>query len=403
MKKSTGIALLFSFVIAVIVLVALFVGLVAYLMQGSTPNILRSKRLALVRVEGVIYDVEDIIDEIKDYQEDHTIKGIILRVNSPGGAIGPSQDLYDCIKETQEDYGKVVVASFASVAASGGYYIACSADRIVSSQGTLTGSIGVYSKFLNTKGLFEKLGIGYETVKAGKYKDFGSMERELSPEERAMMQGVIDDSYMQFVEVVFQGRKKALAKLLMDWDPTQSSETYPFTEDVTSIIKGFQQDRQNFLDSGPIQDATAAEAVIAAATMEIESNATPSEETEFDPESGIENVSETEPESASEIENASETEFIFAPDEDTLLEFTKTIAEGKVYTGRQAKEIGLVDELGTLDDAIRLCAELVGISGDPTVIERTPPELSFLDLLTQKLSTLTQQKVETPLHYEMTY
>ena len=157
------------------------------------------------------------------------------------------------------------------------------------------------------------------------------------------------------------------------------------------------------MDSGPIQDATAAEAVIAAATMEIESNATPSEETEFDPESGIENVSETEPESASEIENASETEFIFAPDEDTLLEFTKTIAEGKVYTGRQAKEIGLVDELGTLDDAIRLCAELVGISGDPTVIERTPPELSFLDLLTQKLSTLTQQKVETPLHYEMTY
>jgi len=167
MKKSTGLLLFFSFLVMVVIMVGLFVTLMILVLQGTTPNLLGSKRLALVRVESAIYDAQRWIDQIKHFQEDDSIKGIVLRVESPGGAVGPSQDLYEAIRKAQTEHGKIVVASFGSLAASGGYYIACSADRIVASPGTLTGSIGVYAKFPVAKELMEKIGDDYQTNKAG--------------------------------------------------------------------------------------------------------------------------------------------------------------------------------------------------------------------------------------------
>ena len=134
MKKSTGIFLITSFFIVVFLLLAIFITLIMFAVKGTTPNLLHNKRLALVRIEGTIYDVDNWVKEIKGYQDDNSIKGLVLRINSPGGAMGPSQELYDIIKESQVKYNKVVVASFASIAASGGYYIAASADRIVSTR-----------------------------------------------------------------------------------------------------------------------------------------------------------------------------------------------------------------------------------------------------------------------------
>ncbi|MFB3784861.1 MAG: signal peptide peptidase SppA, partial [bacterium] len=243
MKKSTGLLLFFSFLVGIVILVGLFVTLMVLVMQGTTPNLLGAKRLALVRVESAIYDAQHWIDQIKQYQEDNSIKGIVLRVESPGGAVGPSQDLYQAIVTAQKEHGKIVVASFGSLAASGGYYIACSADRIVAAPGTLTGSIGVYAKFPVAKELMEKIGVDYQTIKAGEYKDFGSFERGLTDKERAMFQSVIDDTYGQFVEAVAQGRKRSLIRLLNEWK-SESADSYPFLPEVTALLRSYQENKK---------------------------------------------------------------------------------------------------------------------------------------------------------------
>ncbi|MEW6236244.1 MAG: signal peptide peptidase SppA [Candidatus Omnitrophota bacterium] len=364
-KKSTGILLLLTFFFVVIVLVGLFATVAILVMQGASPHILGGKRVALVRVEGLIYDAEEWIDQIKDYQEDGTIKAIVLRIDSPGGAVGPSQDLYQAVCDARQQHGKIVVASFASVAASGGYYIACGADHIVSAPGALTGSIGVYSKFLLAKDLMDKIGIGYETVKAGKYKDFGSMERPLSPEEREMMQGVIDDTYQQFLEAVADGRKESLSKLLREWNPSSVSGNYPFTDAVRGILGDFQEKKAQYdrtQASAPVKDATA------------------------------------ESSDSSKTQKAT-----LQPDEKTILALAKELAEGKIYTGRQAQQIGLVDKIGALDDAIRQAAKLAGIPGKPTVIEKKPKEFGWLDLISQGLAALTAKTNYSPLQYRFPY
>ncbi len=370
MKKSTGILLLLTFLCLVIVAIGLFVAAVVFILQGTTPNLLGSKRLALIRVEGLIYDAEDWVDQVKEYQEDSTIRGIVLRVESPGGAIDPSQELYEALKKAQDEYGKIVVASFGSVAASGGYYIACGADKIVSSPGSLTGSIGVYSKFPVAKELMEKIGITYETVKAGEYKDFGAMERGLTEKEREMMQAVIDDSYDQFVEAVLEGRRDSFIQLFNSWD--DPSPRYPFTPDTVEIIRQYQATRPT-----PSMSASPLLASV-----------TPSEAT-----AGL-SIEDATPEKSLEP----------APDTTTLFAFAKSIAEGKVYTGRQALQVGLVDQIGTLEDAIQLAADLTGIRGEPTVVERQEPTYGLLDFLTQGLSRLVQtQQAHSPIQYRFPY
>ncbi len=364
-------------------------------------NLLGGDKLALVRVEGVIYDARDWIDQIRDYQEDRSIRGIVLRVDSPGGAVSPSQDLHRAVLEAQRDYGKVVVASFGSVAASGGYYIACGADRIVTSPGTLTGSIGVYAKFLEAKELFEKIGIDYETVKAGKYKTAGSMEREMTEEEKEMMQSVIDDTYMQFVEAVADGRRESMSRLLKQWESTDSdATTYPFTDDVIELIQEFQEELQKVAQKTMKKES---QPIVA---NKVESGTDPSRYAQIEnaTDSMIANATaaEVEEATATEVKEATATQNL-APSREIILKLVTSLAEGKIYTGRQAKEIALVDEIGTLDDAIELTAELVGIRGRPQVIKRKEREYSWLDLISEKLSSFTGRETHSPIQYRFPY
>lgn len=401
MKKSTVFLLLITFVVVMVVLAGLLVTLAVFVLQGNTPNLLGSKRLALIRVEGVIYDAREWVDQVKQYQEDSTVKGIVLRVESPGGAIDPSQELYDALVEAQEVYGKVVVASFGSVAASGGYYVACNADKIVSSPGSLTGSIGVYSKFPVAKELMEKIGVAYETVKAGEYKDFGSMDRGLTDKEREMMQAVIDDSYDQFIEAVLKGRKGPFAHLLNEWKELPAYK-YPFTPDVVEIARNYQEFRKKELaTASEAAIVSASNAAVAAATSAVASVTSEMASDAIDAATGalLEASSSVKIEDATSAKPAEPT-----PDEKTLFAFARSISEGKVYTGRQALKVGLVDKIGTLEDAIHLAAEMVGIRGEPTVIERKEQSYGLLDYLTESLSHVTGvSQNHSPLQYRFPY
>ncbi|MAT38773.1 MAG: signal peptide peptidase SppA [Ectothiorhodospiraceae bacterium] len=164
-----------------------------------------SGEVALIRIENVIVDSEDAIRQLKKYRKRSDIGAIVLRVNSPGGGVVPSHEIYEEVRRTRDE-GTPVVVSMGSVAASGGYYIACGATRIVANPGTITGSIGVISQFTDFEELFDKLGIGTKTIKSGKFKDIGNPTREMSEEEAATIQAMIDNIYSQFVRIVAKSR-----------------------------------------------------------------------------------------------------------------------------------------------------------------------------------------------------
>ncbi len=169
--------------------------------------------VAVVEVTGVILDASETIEALRKHGENPAVRAIVLRIDSPGGAVGPAQEIYEEVKRLRAKEGKKVVASMGTVAASGGYYIACAADRIVANPGTITGSIGVIVQFLNLEGLGEKLGVKAVVVKSGQFKDIGSPARPLSEEDRRIVQGVLDDVHEQFVEAVAQGRGLPLAEV----------------------------------------------------------------------------------------------------------------------------------------------------------------------------------------------
>ncbi|MDH4230619.1 MAG: signal peptide peptidase SppA [Nitrospirota bacterium] len=262
MKKS---CLVISGLLVLLVIISLFLTL----FQKSIP--LRS-RLALIRIEGPIMDSKDAVDEIKEYTKDSSIKAIVLRVDSPGGAVAPSQEIYEEVKKAAAE--KPVVVSMGSVAASGGYYISSPATRIIANPGTLTGSIGVIMELPNLEGLMNKIGIRTEVIKSGKHKDIASAFRSMGKEEREILQGVMDNVHEQFMKAVAEGRKISI-------------------EDV------------------------------------------------------------------------------------------RKIADGRIFTGEQAKTLGLVDELGTGEDAIKTAATLAGIKEEPEVVSKTD-KLSFIDILRNK-------------------
>ena len=175
-----------------------------------------SGRLAVVHVYGAIHgatsssswgseDADDIARTLHRYSEQDDIKAIVLRINSPGGTVGAVQEIYAEVMRCKAK-GKKVVASLGDVAASGGYYLASSADKIVSNPGTITGSIGVILEFGNLETLFQKIGVRLEVIKSGAHKDIGSPARALTPEERQMLQASINDAYDQFVTAVSSGR-----------------------------------------------------------------------------------------------------------------------------------------------------------------------------------------------------
>ena len=163
-------------------------------------------RLGLVEVTGVIQDSQDIVRQIKEFREDKRIHGIVVRIDSPGGAVGPSQEIYDEVLKTRKS-GKTIYASMGTLGASGGYYIASSADRVFANPGTLTGSIGVVMAFSNIEGLMDKIGLRPEVIKAGQYKDTGSPVRPMSKKERRLLQEVVADVHQQFIEAIAEGRK----------------------------------------------------------------------------------------------------------------------------------------------------------------------------------------------------
>ncbi|MCC6543320.1 MAG: signal peptide peptidase SppA [Nitrospirae bacterium] len=243
--------------------ISLFIFIAAYAITAGLGSFSLStgEKIAVVKIEGVILDSKDIIEELRDYRDNKSVKAILLRIDSPGGAVAPSQEIYTEVLKIRDEGKKKIVTSMGSVAASGGYYIASASDKIVANPGSVTGSIGVILELANVSGLMKKVGVESVVIKSGKFKDVGSLFRTMMPEERDLLQGVIDDTYDQFVEAVSAGR-------------------------------------------------------------------------------GI-NKEELRP-----------------------------IADGRVFTGRQAKKLGLVDELGNMQDAIKITADLAGIKGEPDLLEK---------------------------------
>ncbi|MFO7840340.1 MAG: signal peptide peptidase SppA [Desulfosalsimonadaceae bacterium] len=164
------------------------------------------EKVGVVEIEGMITDAREVLDRIRAFREADSVKAIVLRINSPGGAVGPAQEIYREVEKTVKQ--KRVVASLGPVAASGGYYVAASADRIMASPGTVTGSIGVIMAYTNFRELFEKIGLRPVVIKSGKYKDMGSPLREISDEERALLQKFTDTVHEQFITDVAEGRGK---------------------------------------------------------------------------------------------------------------------------------------------------------------------------------------------------
>ena len=164
-----------------------------------------NSEIAMVHVNGMLMDSTAIVRQLSKYRRDPKIKAIIVRIDSPGGAVAPAQEIYDEINKIK-DANKIVYASLGSVAASGGYYIACAANYVVANPGTLTGSIGAIMAFNNVEELAKKIGIRPAVIKSGAFKDSGSPLRSMQPEELKLLQNVVDDVHQQFVQAVSLGR-----------------------------------------------------------------------------------------------------------------------------------------------------------------------------------------------------
>ena len=163
-------------------------------------------KVAIVELEGLIVDVDDLVRELKAHRENPVVRAVVLRINSPGGVVAPTQELHDALRRVRAA-GKPVVASLGAVAASGGYYAAVAADRIYANPGTLTGSIGVIMQLANVEALMKKVGVDYVVVKAGAFKDTPSFARAMTLEERRVLQALLDDVHGQFIGAVAAGRQ----------------------------------------------------------------------------------------------------------------------------------------------------------------------------------------------------
>lgn len=285
-KRSFGkIFLLFLGAIFLFMVVSSIIG--AFFSDGLMES---DNQIAIVEVQGMISQSREMVRQLRKFQQDPKVKGIILRIDSPGGAVGPSQEIYDAVTRIREEGAKPIYASLGSVAASGGYYIASAADKIFANPGTLTGSIGVIMAFSNIQDLIGKIGIRPEVIKSGAFKDAGSPVRPISSKERELMQNLVDDVHQQFVEDVAKGRDLP-------------------TEDVARL------------------------------------------------------------------------------------------ADGRVYTGRQAFGLKMVDQMGGLQDAIDLMTTQAGIVGSPQIVQEEE-KLPFLDWLMQsaikKNLTQTLSSPSTP-------
>jgi protease IV len=170
-------------------------------------------RIAIIPVEGIIGDDAEVLENIRRFRDDESVKGFVIAINSPGGEVGPSQSIYREVKRLRDQDDRPVIAAINSIGASGGYYIALGADSIYANPGAITGSIGVIMEMPNVEGLMQKVGVRMETVKSADHKDIGSPFREMSPSDRAVLGAMVQDVYSQFVEVVSTERKKSVEEL----------------------------------------------------------------------------------------------------------------------------------------------------------------------------------------------
>lgn len=207
MKRSSLVWILIGAAALCAVFVAGLFAMMAMMSEGGLTGV--GDRIAVVPIEGVIDDsmAKVVNRHLKQYGDDSRVKAIILRVDSPGGGVSASQEIYREVKRVKEEKKKKVVVSMASVAASGGYYIACPADQIFANPGTVTGSIGVIAEWLNYKDLAEWAKVKPVVFKSGEFKDTGSPVRELTEREKIYFQGMIDELYRQFVDAVAKGRQ----------------------------------------------------------------------------------------------------------------------------------------------------------------------------------------------------
>ncbi|HEX5034676.1 MAG TPA: signal peptide peptidase SppA [bacterium] len=235
-------------------------------------------RVAVVEIRGGIFDPKDAIEELNRVYKNDGIKALILRIDSPGGGVSASQEIYDAVLRVKEK--KDVIVSMGTVAASGGYYIAVAADTIVALPGTITGSIGVLMDYTNVEGLLELLRVKAEVLKSGKMKDVGSPLRPITPEERAYLQDLLDDMHRQFIEAVARGRGLTMAE-------------------------------------------------------------------------------------------------------------TEELADGRVFTGEQAMDLGLVDELGGQQRAVEIAQDILGLDEEPELVYPKKKKSGFFELLAEGEATST--------------
>lgn len=273
-----GLGILFFLVLGMIAFALIYA---SYSSRGG----ITGGAVGIVNVEGVITDSKDIVEQLHKYRDNDNVKAIVMRINSPGGAVAPAQEIFEEINKVREK--KKVVASMSSVAASGGYYIACATDEIVANPGTITGSIGVIMHLTDISGLMQKIGLKSNTIKSGEFKDVGNIFRSMKEEERKYLQGLLDDVHEQFIEAVAKGRHKK-------------------REDVIPL------------------------------------------------------------------------------------------ADGRVFSGRQAHKMGLVDKLGNLQDAIDDAAKMGGIEGKPNILQEKKKRFTIFDLLFEL--TEVGQKAKTQLN-----
>jgi protease-4 len=170
-----------------------------------------SHQIGVIHIEGTITDSEPVLSQLVKFRNDRRIKAIILRIDSPGGGVGASQEIYREVRKTNET--KKVIVSLGDTAASGGYYIASAGDKIVANPGTITGSIGVIMEFVQIQELSKKIGVSLEVLKSGEFKDIGSPLRELTDREKDLIRDLILDIQEQFINAVASGRNMPVEKV----------------------------------------------------------------------------------------------------------------------------------------------------------------------------------------------
>ncbi|HEX6589298.1 MAG TPA: signal peptide peptidase SppA [Longimicrobiales bacterium] len=198
--------LLLAFFCGVFLLVTV-AGVVLFVMSAGRADLGLGGRVALIEIDGVLYDDAELLDQIRYLRDDPTVEAFVVAINSPGGVVAPSQSVYQTLREIRDEDGLPVVASIGGVGASGGYYVALGADSIYVLPGSITGSIGVIMEFPNATELMDKIGVRMETVQSSEHKDAGSPFRDMTDEDRALLEAVVQDVYDQFVDAVVAERE----------------------------------------------------------------------------------------------------------------------------------------------------------------------------------------------------